>query len=328
VLTTVACFSPSTRPKTIYQQHDSPLQGRSQGFESPRLHRITAQFKRNVTTRPHRSRYEGITEPLRPLATNSAAERWYPACDSPQNREAPPRPDPQASEIRYENRQVHGTRGHDYGRALQLAESALVTEPSGMNPEYVAAEYQATNSAYLQYDAFRWSSGSLLVAGSFVLLGLLANPEIHARSVFAGSIIVSLVMAIWLLSAEHYRLLFLFKIDRILELEEVMKAEQHRRFNPKRFPLLESYPTIRPKGHHLDAAMYTVVSLGGPLLAYSRGQLSICYSMPIAIVVAVLLFVWRQEHKFGPNRAKNHADNGIEAIKTDAPGATMQDKIG
>jgi hypothetical protein len=197
-----------------------------------------------------------------------------------------------------------------------------------MNPDYIAAEYQATNSAYLQYDAFRWSSGGLLIAGAFVLLGLLANPEIHAPSVFAGSIIVSLVMAIWLLYAEHYRLIYLFKIDRMLELEEVMKAEQHRRFNRERFPHLESYPTIRPKGHHLDAAMYTVVSLGGPLLAYSRGQLSICYLIPVAIVVAVLLFVWHQERKFRPRQSQNRAEKGIEAIKTHAPGATMKDNTG
>jgi hypothetical protein len=271
---------------------------------------------------------KGMTEPLRRSRPTSPPNVGTPHVTARRIGKHQRVQIPRRQEIRYEKRQAHGTREHDYGRTLQLAQSALVTEPSGMNPEYVAAEYQATNSAYLQYDAFRWSSGGLLVAGSLVLLGLLANPEIHARSVFAGSIIVSLVMAIWLLSAEHYRLLFLFKIDRILELEEVMKAEQHRRFNPKRFPLLESYPTIRPKGHHLDAAMYTVVSLGGPLLAYSRGQLSICYFMPIAIVVAVLLFVWRQEHKFGPNRAKNHADNGIEAIKTDAAGATLEDKTG
>jgi hypothetical protein len=283
---------------------------------------------RAVASRPHRSRYEGITEPLRRSRPTSPPNVGTPHLTARRIGKHQRVQIPRRQEIRYEKRQAHGTREHDYGRTLQLAQSALVTEPSGMNPEYVAAEYQATNSAYLQYDAFRWSSGGLLVAGSFVLLGLLANPEIHARSVFAGSIIVSLVMAIWLLYAEHYRLLFLFKIDRILELEEVMKAEQHRRFNRKRFPLLESYPTIRPKGHHLDAAMYTVVSLGGPLLAYSRGQLSICYFIPIAIVVAVLLFVWRQEHKFGPNRAKNHADKGIEAIKTDAPGATVEDKTG
>ena len=51
MLTTVACSSPSTKSKTIYQQHDSPLQGRCQEFESARLHRITARLSVAVLPR-------------------------------------------------------------------------------------------------------------------------------------------------------------------------------------------------------------------------------------------------------------------------------------
>jgi hypothetical protein len=36
--------------------------------------------------------------------------------------------------------------------------------PGGQYPEYVAAEYAATQDAYLQYDSFRWQLGGLLIA--------------------------------------------------------------------------------------------------------------------------------------------------------------------
>ncbi len=170
-----------------------------------------------------------------------------------------------------------------------------MTEPSGRRFEYVVAEYQATNNAYLQYDAFRWASGGLLVAGAFVFLGLLARPDTKPGALFAGSLIISIVIAIWLLYAEHYRLLYLFKIDRIVELEQEMDAEQHRRFHSVKG--LKSYPTLRPKGHNLDRALYAFISLGGPAFAFATGQLSLRYWLPIAITATVLLYVWLQDHK-------------------------------
>jgi hypothetical protein len=95
---------------------------------------------------------------------------------------------------------------------------------------WAAAKYAATQDAYLQYDSFRWQSGGLLI-GAFVFLGFLTSPNITPRSLFVGSLVVTVVVSIWMLYAQHYRQLYLFKIDRLLDLELEMGAEQHRRFH-------------------------------------------------------------------------------------------------
>jgi len=78
--------------------------------------------------------------------------------------------------------------------------------------------YQATNSA--DFSTTRsMVVRRLLVAGSFVLLGLLANPEIHARSVFARLDNRQPRHGNLLLYAEHYGCSFCSNIDRILELK-------------------------------------------------------------------------------------------------------------
>jgi len=64
-----------------------------------------------------------------------------------------------------------------------------------------------------------------------VFLGFLTSPNITPRSLFVGSLVVTVVVSIWMLYAQHYRQLYLFKIDRLLDLELEMGAEQHRRFH-------------------------------------------------------------------------------------------------
>ena len=81
--------------------------------------------------------------------------------------------------------------------------------------EYVVAEYEAAHGAYLQYDGFRWQAGSLLIAGAFVFLGLLSTAADQSPKASIGSLIVTGVMSIWILYAQHYRQLYLFKLDRI-----------------------------------------------------------------------------------------------------------------
>jgi len=171
-----------------------------------------------------------------------------------------------------------------------------VTVPGGQYPEYVAAEYAATQDAYLQYDSFRWQPGGLLIAGAFVFLGFLTSPNITPRILFVGSLVVTVVMSIWMLYAQHYRQLYLFKIDRLLDLELEMGAEQHRRFHQSE-AARKHYPTIGIRGHYLDAIVYATISFGGPLLAAVGGKWSLLLGIPIALVPVVLILVYCQERK-------------------------------
>jgi hypothetical protein len=171
-----------------------------------------------------------------------------------------------------------------------------VSSPQNGLPEYVAAEYAATQSAYLQYDSFRWQSGGLLIAGSFVFLGFLTSKDITSTSLFVGSLVVTVVMSIWMLYAQHYRQLYLYKIDRLLELEHEMGAEQHRRFNVGQGAAKE-YPRIGVRGHYLDGCVYAFISFGGPLLAIFGGKWSLLLILPIILVPLVLITVRRQDRQ-------------------------------
>ena len=146
--------------------------------------------------------------------------------------------------------------------------------PGAQYPEYVAAEYAATQDAYLQYDSLRWQPGGLLIAGAIVFLGFLTSPNITPRSLFVGSLVVTVVMSVWMLYAQHYRQLYLFKIDRLLDLELEMGAEQHRRFHQSE-AACKHYPTIGIRGHYLDGIVYATISFGGPLLAAVGGKWSL-----------------------------------------------------
>lgn len=168
------------------------------------------------------------------------------------------------------------------------------------NREYIAAEYGAGQAAYLQYDAFRWQSGAILIAGAFVFLGFLASSKVASNVFLAGALIVTAVLSIWLLYAYHYRALYLFKLDRLIELELIMRAQQHRRFNDWTRPD-KTYPRQYPKGHHLDAAVYSVTSVAAPGLALAEASWTWWLVVPIAvtgIVVAYALDTDRRNRKW------------------------------
>jgi hypothetical protein len=181
------------------------------------------------------------------------------------------------------------------GRCQAECHNLDVPEPIERDPSHVAAEYAATNATYLQYDAFRWQAGGLLFAGAFVFLGFLISKGTTAVSLWVGSLVVAAVMGFWMLYSQHYRQLYLFKINRLLDLEHAMGAEQHRRFHEGHGVDHKMYPTIGIKGHHLDQLVYSALALGGPLLAAAQHQWSWPMWLVISTVPAVLATVWRQE---------------------------------
>lgn len=96
-------------------------------------------------------------------------------------------------------------------------------------------------------------------------------------------------MSIWILYAQHYRQLYLFKLDRILELEKLMGAEQNARFNAH-IPTQKAYPRIGPRGHNLDLGVYIIITLAGPGLALVGGSFS-AWTVP-SLVLTALVSAW------------------------------------
>jgi hypothetical protein len=182
----------------------------------------------------------------------------------------------------------------------------------------VVAEYAAGTAAYLHYDAFRWQAGSLLIAGAFVFLGLMARDGGDRATYAMGSLLISLVMSIWILFAHHYRQIYLFKIDRLLELEAVMGAEQNRRFHPKLAS--KRYRTLGPAGHNLDVSIYLTVSFAAPGLALAQDRGTWWLVVPVAVALATTAVVTRNERLVNRALSATRDVDVLRARRYDPPG--------
>lgn len=160
--------------------------------------------------------------------------------------------------------------------------------------EILLAEYSSCQDTYLHYDAFRWQSGSFLVAGVFVFWGLLVQQPLEPAVVAAGSMLAALLMSAWALFAHHYRQIYLSKLHRINEIEKLLGLEQHRRFDRSR---PGHYVLFGPRGHVLDIFVYVVVALGGGGLGAIRNGFSYLHLLPVPLVLAVVAYVVVNERK-------------------------------
>ncbi len=165
--------------------------------------------------------------------------------------------------------------------------------------EKYIAEYQATQDTYLHYDAFRWQAGSILIAGVFVFWGFLLTAAFTRWGMGFGlsSLAVSALMSIWLLFAQHYRNIYLCKLDRIRQLEGLLGFKQHRRFVVQGQDQKATYQIYGPKGHNLDRAMYAVASLGTSFLGGITHGFSIWLLCPLPITILVLIWVLHNERR-------------------------------
>jgi hypothetical protein len=195
-----------------------------------------------------------------------------------------------------------------------------VGDPSvARRPEYVVAEYEATQETYLHYDSFRWQAGSLLIAGAFVFLGFLASGDASVAVYAVASAVAAGVMTVWILFSHHHRQLYLLKIDRLVELEREMGAEQHRRFN-SHGGTARRYKSRGPAGHNLDLAVYLLTSLAAPALAVAKGRASWWLAFSVLITVAGFVYVRRNEtliqrelrqERFDPTRPLPAEGDGV-----------------
>lgn len=149
----------------------------------------------------------------------------------------------------------------------------------------VIAEYAATQDTYLHYDNFSWHVGAILVAGALVFWGFVIDKATQPELLAAANILVCALMSVWLLYVGHNRQIYRFKLHRIHELENRLNMQQHRRFRNG------TYVLTQPRGAHLNAAIYMLVSLGGPVLGSFKVGV-FWYSTGIPIVLVILVLTW------------------------------------
>ncbi len=158
------------------------------------------------------------------------------------------------------------------------------------NNNALIAEYSATNDAYMHYDNFSWQVGSILIAGVFVFWGFLSNSAVDKNLIIGSSILVSILMSAWLLYTAHNRQIYLCKLHRLYEIEEILGLKQHLRWKKGKSDGEPYYRTFGFSGHALNGIIYTITSLGAPFLAYIQDKKSYALLIPILIVTVVLLW--------------------------------------
>ena len=124
--------------------------------------------------------------------------------------------------------------------------------------EILVAEYQAAIAGFNHYDSFRWQSGSLLIAGSLVLWGLVLNSSFSQSNIGVVSIFITTLLACWMLFAHHYRQLYMSKAFRFFQIEKKLGLElnQNLGFLGKD----KKISIYGPKGHNIDIFLFTLQS--------------------------------------------------------------------
>ena len=168
--------------------------------------------------------------------------------------------------------------------------------------EALLAEYAAANSVYLTYDGFRWQAGSFLIAGVFVYWGFLINTSGNVSVTTVSSILVALLMSCWMLFANHYRQLYMHKLERMWEIERLLGMEQHLRFT-KYSSSGRPVGAFGPRGHRIDLAVYVITSLGGSAITWARRGFSWTELLVVVVVAVVVAYVTFNESRGKKARA-------------------------
>lgn len=154
------------------------------------------------------------------------------------------------------------------------------------------AEYQATQACFVHFDSFAWQVGAILIAGTFVFWGIIASGgDLEPKVLGIACLLISWFMSIWFLYNAHNREIYLRKLERIRELERNLMMQQHRRFKPDK-DIKVVYQDRGPGGHDLDYFIYSLTSLGGPLIGYAKIGASGWLLLPIPFWLFIILWVF------------------------------------
>ena len=169
-------------------------------------------------------------------------------------------------------------------------------EENKKDTKELLVEYQAAIAGFHHYDSFRWQSGSLLIAGSLVLWGLILDGEgTSPKSVGVVSIFITALLACWLLFAHHYRQLYMSKAYRFYRIEGAigLKLNRNLGFLDKDRRIL----IYGPKGHNLDISVFILVSLLGPIFSWADSGFCLWFLSPVPIIVVTIAWVVSSEKK-------------------------------
>ena len=166
-----------------------------------------------------------------------------------------------------------------------------------ISEESLRTEYAAAQDAYLHYDSFSWQVGSILIAGAFVFWGFLLDKNVEPSLIGVGACLISLLMSAWFLYTHHCRQIYLSKLHRIHQIEELLGMEQHRRWVSSDSQEKPMYQTFGPRGYQLDQFIYLLTTLGALAIGLVRFGLNPWLALPLPVIAFTLLIVRQNEHR-------------------------------
>jgi len=161
-------------------------------------------------------------------------------------------------------------------------------------------EYEAIERAYMHYDNFAWQVGSTLIAGVFMLWGLILlnteEPPPYWRYgvMLVADWLVTLVMSIWFVYTCHCRYIYLFKLQRAWELELRYGIEQNIRFVAEEIlgkKLKIHYEIPGPSGYQLNYWIYFLITWGHAGLTYFSLQAPRCDLITLLIALPLIMTI-------------------------------------
>lgn len=169
--------------------------------------------------------------------------------------------------------------------------------------ENARIEYTNAHNAYIHYDNYSWQVGSVLIAGVFVYWGFIMSANTMLQTRLIGNLLICGMMSVWMFYTEHNRQIYLYKLHRIYELEELLNMHQHRRFKDYK-GVKKIYILSKPQGHILDGTVYTITSFGGllPCLLnmklddWTKTNISFL-SLTLIIVISVICRIHSNDRK-------------------------------
>lgn len=166
--------------------------------------------------------------------------------------------------------------------------------------EVLLVEYAAANSAYMHYDNFSWQVGAILIAGVFVSWGFIVGESLPVKALILISTGTTLLMSLWLLYCNHNRQIYLCKLHRIHQIEELLGMEQHIGW-VSRNGAKPKYRSFGVPGHILNERIFLLASLGTISIAISSSSFDLLFVLPATISIFATVYT-----RWNDRRLKNH----------------------
>jgi len=106
----------------------------------------------------------------------------------------------------------------------ECSENQESNQVSDAEKQYLLTEYQAAQEMACHYDKMNWTIGTILIAATFAMVGLVGD-KFHMYPSLAGLSFVSL--GIWRLYYERHKKIQDVKWERLQEIEKILGLRQH-----------------------------------------------------------------------------------------------------